>query len=294
MARKKTPMPQVTKETVNGRTHSYHAHASVFSADLKLPVTQKVAPQAHASLPEEGGYFAQRTEKYRLESLISIESARTHVTGNLSLKDGEGWTTLVTSVVEGLNVMEVVTADRIVGQMITEHPLKGYVPTVKFLGTRFENLRIAGHPIEIEYDLDVLGSKPVNDEHYVLSSGVAERLPGAFSDLKTSKDLPAAMRKRYNQLSPNLGHHKGEVVCSLVKSVAGIFPGYSFGPIIVVPDFGYMILGKVVVKHEAYKQGRKNPKKTTITFDMIDFHFGCSIDGDGSTGSGAANGTTSP
>jgi hypothetical protein len=290
----KTPMPSPTEKDVNGRTHNYHAHASVFSADLKLPISQKVGPQAHASLPSEGGYFAQRAEKYRLESLISFESARTHVTGNLSLKDGEGWSTLVTSVVEGLNVMEVVTCDRIVGQMITLHPLKGYVPKVNFLGTRFENLRIAGHPIEIEYDLNVLGSKPDNDEHYVLGSGVAGRLPSAVNDLKASKDIPAAMRKRYNQLSPNLGHHKDEVVCSLVKKVAGIFPGYSYGPIIVIPDFGRMTLGKVVVKHETYKKGTKTPTKTTVTFDMIDFQFGCSIDGSGTTGTGSSNGTTQP
>ena len=287
-------MPQVKEETVNGRTHSYHAHASAFSADLNLPLAQKVGPQAHASLPPEGGYFAQRAEKYRLESLISFESARTHVTGNLSLKEGEGWSTLVTSVVEGLNVMEVVTCDRIVGQMITLHPLKGYVPTVNFLGTRFENLRIAGHPIEIEYDLNVLGSKPDDDKHYVLDSEVAERLPGAVNALKASKDIPAAMRKRYNQLSTNLGHHKDEVVCSLVKKVAGIFPGYSYGPIIVVPDFGRMTLGKVVVKHEAYRKGTKTPKKTTIKFDMIDFQFGCSMDGSGTTGTGGANGSSDP
>jgi len=57
-------------------------------------------------------------------------------------------------------VLDVLTADRVVGQIITEHPLVGYVPIISFLGTRFENLRIAGHPVELDLDLNILGDKP--------------------------------------------------------------------------------------------------------------------------------------
>ena len=62
------------------------------------------------------------------------------------MKPGHGWATLTTVVVDDLNVLEVLTADRVVGQIITDYPLEGYVPAVSFLGTRFDNLRIAGHP----------------------------------------------------------------------------------------------------------------------------------------------------
>ncbi len=58
--------------------------------------------------------------------------AYTQVAGNRSTKSGQGWTTLTTSVIEGLNVLDVVTADRVVGQTITEHPLEGYVPSDQF------------------------------------------------------------------------------------------------------------------------------------------------------------------
>ena len=57
----------------------------------------------------------------------------------------------------------MVTADRVVGQTITEHPLVGYVPSISFLGTRFENLRIAGYPVEVEFDHGIFGPKPIDD-----------------------------------------------------------------------------------------------------------------------------------
>ena len=93
-----------------------------------------------------------------------------------SRKPGEGWNTLTTTVVEGLNVMKVVTADRIVGQTITEHPLKGNMPSISFLGTRFENLRIAGVPVELEWDKEICGSTPANDLPYALNPGVLSRV----------------------------------------------------------------------------------------------------------------------
>src|SRR5215469_6487835 len=108
---------------VNGRSHRYHANATVLSGHLRLPLVQQIEPQAHAHLREAGGYLAERAENYRLESVISFRSAYTHVAGNRSTKPGQGWTTISTTVIEGLNVLEIVTADRIVGQTITEHPL---------------------------------------------------------------------------------------------------------------------------------------------------------------------------
>jgi hypothetical protein len=289
------------KDKTNGRTHHYNAEAAAISGNLSLPVSQPIVPLTHAKLPAEGGYFSQRTDEYRLESIITMKSSYTHVTGNLDSKPGKGWTTLVTTVVEGLNVMEVVTADRIVAQIITEHPLVGYVPTVSFLGTRFENLRIAGYPVEVLLDWDVLGPKPANDGAYVLSSSAAGRFSGTFDYLKGHRKLPGAVRKRYNQLSSTLGlgTPQDEIECSLVKGLTGNYPGETSGHAITIPKFGTIVLAKLIVKHEDYQAGTKapktkTPKKTTISLTMIDFHFGCPIGGSGSTGTGSSNGSTVP
>jgi hypothetical protein len=287
------------KDKTNGRTHNFNAEAAAISGNLTLPVSQPIVPLTHAKLPAEGGYFSQRSDEYRLESIITMKSSYTHVTGNLDTKPGKGWTTLVTTVIEGLNVMEIVTADRIVGQIITEHPLVGYVPKVSFLGTRFENLCIAGYPVEVSLDWNVLGPKPPSDGAYVLSSSVAARFSGAFEYLKERKRLPDEVRKRYNQLSSTLGSPQDEIECSLVKGLTGNYPGETSGHVITIPEFGTIVLAKLIVKHEDYKTGTKapktkTPKKTTVSLTMIDFLFGCPISGNGGVGTGSSNGTTVP
>jgi len=279
---------------LNGRTHYFHAEANILSGHLRLPIEHRITPQAHTHLPKEGGYFSHRAEHFRLESLLEYRSAYSHVAGNINPKPGGGWTTLVTTVIEGLNVMEVVTADRIVGQTITEHPAEGYVPRINFLGTRFENLRIGGFPVDLDLNLNFLGPKPANDAAYTHNSGLIERISGQMGRIAEHPHLPAELQQRYNRLSASLGSQPEEVECSLVNHVTGTFPGHSFGPVISIPDFGTMILGKVTIKHEDFKPESGVPKKTTVRLTMIDFHFGCAAEGNGSTGDGSSNGTTEP
>src|ERR1700723_771882 len=151
--------------------HEYHAEANVLSGHLKQPVNREIYRQAAVGLDDlRGGHFFQRAEHYSLEGLISFKSGYSHVSGNRSLKN-HGWTTLATSVVEGLNVLDVVTADRVVAQVSTEHPLEGHVPTVTFLGTPFENLKISGHHVKPELNLDVCGPRPSNDKPYIEDPG---------------------------------------------------------------------------------------------------------------------------
>jgi hypothetical protein len=193
-----------------------------------------------------------------------------------------------------LNVLDVVTADRIVGQIITEHPLEGYVPTVNFLGTRFENLRIAGHPVALDLDFKVLGSKPANDAAYTQDSGLTSRVSGLLNRIREHEDLPATLRERYNQLTSTLGSPQEEVECSLVKAATGDYPGASSGHLITIPDFGTIILGKVTIKHEDFKPDSGVPRTTTVRLKMIEFHFGCAIAGGADTGVGSSNGSTEP
>jgi hypothetical protein len=287
-------MAYVNEQTVNGRTHTYNASARLLSGHLQLPVIEEIKPQAFAQLREKGGYLSQISENYRLESVIAFRSGYTQVAGNRSSKQDEGWSTLVTTAVEGLNVLDIVTADRIVGQMILEHPLEGYVPRVNFLGTRFENLRIAGRPVELDFDLNVLGSKPANDAAYTQDKGFTARVSDFLSRISGHKDLPSALHQRYNQLSSTLGSPQEEVECSLVRAASGDLPGTSSGHVITIPDFGTIVLGKVTVKHEDFKPDSGVPRKTTVGLTMIEFHFGCPVLGITDIGTGSANGGTMP
>src|ERR1700722_20211677 len=178
-----------TEETAEDikRDHYFHAEATALSGILHLPLVQVINPQASAQLPEAGGYLSQQAQPYKVESVISYESAHTQVAGNKEVKPGHGWSTLVTSVVEGLNILDVVTADRVVGQVSTEYPLKGYVPSITFLGTRFENLRIAGHPVKLDWDLNLCGKKPDGDAPYTKSSDFVNRVSKQHANLRATQ-----------------------------------------------------------------------------------------------------------
>ena len=272
------------------KMHIFNAEATVLSGKLLLPVAQTIEPQAHVMLDPKGGYFAQRSNGFRLESVISFRAAYSHVAGSKSKKPGEGWNTLTTTVVEGLNVMEVVTADRVVGQTITQHPLKGCMPSISFIGTRFENLRIAGVPVELEWDQEICGSTPADDLPYALNPGVLSRVSRQYGRILKNKNLPAALQERYNQLSSTLGSSEA-VECSLVNRVAGLFPGSVAGNVVTIPGFGTITLAKLTVKHEDPIASAKTYKKTTFTLTMIDLKLGCVAEGDIPIGDGSSNGT---
>jgi hypothetical protein len=283
-----TQMPENPK-----RNHHYHASATIISGHLKLPLEQEIKPQAHAELHEKGGYLSQHAENFSVEGVISIRSAYTQVSGNKSTKDGQGWTTLTTTTIEGLNVLEVVTADRIVGQTVTEHPLEGYVPSISFLGTRFENLRIAGHPVDLDLDHDILGAKPEGDRTYTKDSGLIGRVGSQYSGVLESSGLPEDLRERYNRLSSTLGSAEA-VECSLVNRASGSYPGLSFGHIIYVPDFGKIVLARLKVSHGEYNTPTGAPRITNVHLTMVDLELGCVAQGNAPIGSGSANGSSNP
>ena len=256
------------------RVHNFHAEATVLKGHMQLPLVQEIKPQAYAKLDENGGYLAQHATDYRLESAISFQSAYTQVAGNRDVKPGHGWSTLVTSVVEGFNAMDVVTADRVVAQISVEHPLVGYVPHVTFLGTRFENLSIAGHPVKLDLDLDILGPKPENDAPYSKAPGFLDRVARQHASVCKHPSLLEELVKRYSGF-PKGPENLEAVECSLVNQADGSFPGRSFGHVIDVPNFGTVTLAALRLEHSEYQDKTGIPKTTTFHLNMIELNMGC-------------------
>jgi len=169
-----------------------------------------------------------------------------HVAGTRSSKVGYGWVTLATSVVTGLNVHDMVTADLVFAQVSTEHPLEGYVPSVTFLGTRFENLRIGGRELEPVFDLGICGPKPDGDKPYLQDPGFLSRVSQQYERINSVPGLPDWARQQYHWDPAAVGQ-TGKVECSLVANVAQAAPGTSFGPSVRVPGFGKVSLATLAV-----------------------------------------------
>ena len=272
------------------RYHLYHAEATTLEGELHLPFEQKVCSHTSSKLNKNGGYVTQHADRFHLGGVITFRSSYTHVGGNRDSKRDHGWNTITTAVIEGLNVMEVVTADRVVAQISTDHPLEGYVPTVTFLGTRFENLRIAGNPIEIDFDPDILGSRPANDAAYSTDAGLIQRVSRQHQHIRTQPNLPAELATRYNQVP---SANREFIECSLVNQVKGSFPGRSFGHILHVPNFGKIHLASLRVDHSDFNE-KGISKRTTISLTMLCLEMGCIGGGTISLGGGKTNGSTQP
>lgn len=243
------------------RVHLYHADATAFGGHIKTPFEQLIPTVAPVSLSPVGGYVSARAERFRVEGIVSFESAHTQVAGSTNHPTG-GWTTLATSVVEGLNILNVVTADRLVAQIATEHPAVGYNPKITLIGTQFENLRIGGRPIEVEVDLDLCDQDAGKDgfpqeplfEEDAFRSAAAEQYRGMSSLPKWVKDtaVPAWVKERYTWDNGQLQKRAG-VLCSVVTQVRGEFPGRPFGNVLDIPEIGKIFLGEFLVDHNTYR-----------------------------------------
>jgi hypothetical protein len=244
------------------RVHYYHADANALGGHICRPIDQPIPIQAPLSLPPVGGYGAVRAGAFQLQGILSFASAYTQVAGSVSLKDG-GWNTLATTAIEGLNVLDILTADRVVCQIVTEHPREGYDPKVTFIGTRFDNLRIGGFPLEVELDLNLCspggaGRYPAqpcfSDDRFLKAVGEQYQRMTDVPEWVKDKAIPDWVRARYAwDDSEATRQEKGVVLCTLVKEVRGEFPGRVFGHVLEVPEFGRVFLAELMVDHNSFR-----------------------------------------
>jgi hypothetical protein len=282
----------------NGRTHRYHAEAGAINGSLLLPFEQPIEPQAHAKVPEKGGYLSQHSESFRVEGIVSYGAAHTQVSGHQEVKKDRGFKTLATAVVEDLNVLNVVTADRVVAQVSTEHPLNGYVPKVTFLGTQFENLRIAGCPVKVDFDWDILSDQPDGKSLYTRHPGFMQRVAGQLGLIRKQDNLHEEIVERYGRGETAIDLREsaaGESTeFSLVKKVECCFPDWCFGHVIDIPNFGRVYLAVVRITHSDPTGGNDFYKQTLIDLTMIEIKMGCLATGSMKISNTINNGSSGP
>jgi hypothetical protein len=278
------------------RIHTYHGEADILEMELTEPFHEKVRPQAKVELygrGEHSHYHFKHAGPFRLEGILSYQSGYTQVAGHRSTKPGHGYATLTTSVTEGLNILDVITADRVVAQISTEHPLDGAVPEVSFLGTRFENLRIAGHKVEINTNLNILGAKPVDDGSYFDQSTVIDNMAKQYEKISTNANLPDWARERYPKDSPawltkDSATGANIAKCSLVSGVQS--DQKSFGHVIEVPHFGKFFLGELRVDRKPAPRNSKEYDCYNFRLTMIRFELGCPVQAGGGNTTADSNG----
>src|SRR5579859_934119 len=199
-------------------SHYFHAQAHALKGRLFLPFDQEIKQQAFVKLEgyladltdeerAQRNYFSQHAKNFRLEGIISYAAAHTQVAGHRSKKHEGASVTLATSVVEDLNVLNVVTADRVVAQVSTTHFPGVATPSVTFLGTHFQNLRIARHRAEPYLKLDLVGDQPAGKDalHVAQGSGFMKAVEAQYKNLKDRLQGLAGDDRKKMRLTENDG-----------------------------------------------------------------------------------------
>jgi len=319
----------LVRNNIRERTHYYHAEATILSGRLEHPLQQPIENYGHVVLENtrREELFTDTVGETNIAGLISFRSGHKRVIGTRIMNktdifgnDHAGWVTLSAAVLEDFNAVDIVTADRVVAQVSTEHPMtEGHVPRVSFLGTTFENLRIGGYPVEVELDLGVCGSKPADDRPYLRDDGFLDRVERQFINIVDSKGLPQSLKTQYDARIAYIedlrtktnGNAKGirngsiKVPCSLVKSIGPIpVPGVkTFGNLIFIPNFGTLALAELEVgidpgdgdRFSLENQPAAGPSESNyFTLNMFDMHLGCPVSGQSQGSSVKSNGQTYP
>jgi hypothetical protein len=290
-------------------SHDYHAIAHVLSGHLQRPIEQRIEPQSLVALEPEGGHLTRFAKQASIEGLISYAHGETRVSGARSLKDN-GWVTLSTSILEGLNVFEIITLDRVVSQVSTHHPYEnGHEPHVTFLGTQFQNFQVGGFAPTLTLNLGICGDRPTGNQSYFQSAKFLAKVKEQTENIAEASGLPKELKDQYDKKLAYIkqlistadqaasgqaaGKHE-PFTCSVVQNIGKIpIPGVqTFGNLIVIQDFGTVALGEIEVGETLSEKS----KKPCVYFELtaVKMQLGCVGHGTVAAGAAKSNGQTAP
>lgn len=137
------------------REFSFHASASALGGLITRPFNEVIEVQAASALTRVGGYDSARVENFRYREFVSFKSGHTQVVGSehTECDQRKVHETLASAVVEGLDILSMVTADRVVARLTSRRPVDAPITeplSMLPVGSYFENLRIAGVPIQMK------------------------------------------------------------------------------------------------------------------------------------------------
>ncbi len=234
----------------------FHAEAHAFSATFHRPVLYPIAAQASVSLPTIGGHAHSRVDNFRVDSLVRFTSASSHVSG--SWQNDEIITTHATAVIEGLNILDFITADRIVARLTSEHRVGDPEGHFLALGSTFEGLKIAGHPVSVTLRHDLLVD--CKDFNALRNRLAKDREPAKISIVADEVAL-----------------------CSLAEDIDVKFPGlHKRGHILKIDHFGEISFAEIFAVCG------------TRTLTMLRLKLGSPNGGSGTVGEATTNGQPSP
>jgi len=266
------------------KTFYYQADANSLGGFIEKPFPRIIPSQASVSLPVVGGFATTRTEAFNFEEIVSCRSAYTRVSGGQVAQDGP-WSMTVASVVEGLNILEVITAERLVAQVSVEYPRDGGYLEVSLAGSSFDGLRLGGCEASPALNSKLLCGAKARLTLPVFRQTGQEQAGTIIRSVEEDQNRDAFrwLLDRFGWMAADQEPEEDRcVLCSLVDGVDRAIPGTSFGHVVEIPDFGTVFLGELLVCRHS------------IQLSLIRAELGCGTTGHTSGPTAAVRGVPVP
>jgi hypothetical protein len=281
----------MTKCSCPPSQYFYNASAYGFAAELKRPAHHSIPTQAPTVLAADGGRGSNRVRDFKFDGFLSVEDAHTEVGGSYD-ECHDLHTTYAYSSLEGVNVGDVLTADRVVSRLYIYAPTEGE-SSFTITGSHFENLRIAGCKVDVQLATSVFhgydtyskvsaAHQATETDKWMLGSqlagldgGALQELENTYHALKGMSGLISGWKQKGEKRSP-----RGTYFFSLANDLK--LEGCNgsdikiFGNIICIPKFGVIRLAELIV-HKHYR---------SLTMFRVQMCSGA----DGSTSGGGTSG----
>jgi hypothetical protein len=232
----------------------YHALAVGASGRIERPFDEIIPAKASLALPETGGFGSVRVEHYRFREILSFDAAYAVVAGSFSERNGGSHDALATVVIEGLDVLGAVTADRIVARIASSHPLDPKKErSITALGSYFENLRIGGILVNPELAQDTFARFDNADKVRNAYLNNEDKFRQEFNGLTLAGEaerVPEHLHKYFPWLNTDpteqIKAMRGVITCPLVRHLGCSGAGLKcYGHIVVFEGFGIIRLAEL-------------------------------------------------
>jgi hypothetical protein len=199
----------------------FHAHGHALSGEFRHPLWSLIDAQASASLSTIGGHATAQVENFHFQDFVCFKFAHTHISGKR--RRNETFVTHASTVVKGLNILGMVTAERIVSRLTSIHSPKEPEGHIIAEDSRFEGLKINGENVKVTLRHDLLVKcKTFGD----LTKGIA-------GDKKFGKMVA-------------LDENRQVAICSLVEKIETDLKGVDAKQhVIEVKNFGKIFLAEI-------------------------------------------------
>jgi hypothetical protein len=212
--------------------HLYHAEAVAANGRLTHPVHSAMEMQASIALAPAGGHGSVRVENFSHHGIISFRSAYSEVNGHVNEKKNSH-NTLAQTVIEGVNIHNVLTCDRVVSRIVVHQPRDGSEPTIIPFGSTLDNLRIGGFKVEPDLAIDWFTLNDTYEKFAALIPKVKHQFKKMRIRASEDEDIPKA---------------PGKIACTMVRDWGKLPPGVEqHGHGLWVPEFGMVYIGEIFV-----------------------------------------------